>query len=62
MKNQIKELRVQIDGLAQLIKELKPIKQTIIDNDHFIRCFEKNIISNSFHIIKNVNSKEIEKQ
>lgn len=53
MKEQIKELRVKIDGLAQLTKDLKPVKhiykKAIINSEEF----ENDII--------HVNSKEIEK-
>jgi hypothetical protein len=31
MKEQIKKLRIQIDGLSQLVKELKPVRQFSID-------------------------------
>jgi hypothetical protein len=31
MKEQIKELRIQIDGLSQLVKELRPVGQFLID-------------------------------
>lgn len=52
MKKEIKELRVRIDGLAQLVKELKPIKLP--------KCIDaKTTIVNEQR--PSINSKEIEK-
>jgi hypothetical protein len=50
MNNQIKELRIKIDGLAQLIKELKPIEKSIRRQRGSLPA-----------TLKKVNSKEIEK-
>jgi hypothetical protein len=55
MIQEIKELRVNIDGLAQLTKELKPIKKKIKNNDNSL---SKEPLED-FILLEN--SKEIEK-
>lgn len=56
MREQVKELRLAIDGLAQLTKELKPINKLDIEDTIF------NILNETLGIEKSYqNSKEIEK-
>lgn len=55
MKESIKNLRIQIDGLAQLTKELKPIKTIEKPKEPVNNRFTSN------EIYIEVNSKEIEK-
>lgn len=61
MKEQIKELRISCDGLAQLTKELKPLKYTLNEKEleHY-----NNLYSSSNGILaltEEYNSKEIDK-
>jgi hypothetical protein len=58
MKEQIKELRVQIDGLAQLTKELKPIA---ISNDLEKAFTDFLVFGETEYKVKFYNSKEINK-
>jgi len=56
MQEQIKELRVKIDGLSQLVKELKPNRKTIVGYAHE---YPHKIAD---HVMfEKINSKEIEK-
>jgi uncharacterized protein (DUF342 family) len=59
MKQRIKDLRVTIDGIAQLTKELKPLSDCLAG----LINSEDSIVSNQVQIIRspNYNSKEIEK-
>jgi len=58
MKTEIKNLRIQIDGLAQLTKELKPIKTFENTDEHFLDFV---VFGKSIHKEIGFNSKEIEK-
>jgi hypothetical protein len=59
MIEQVKELRVNIDGLAQLTKELKPIE---LDMNDYIQSYSDLIeYPNLKYENKKLNSKEIEK-
>ena len=58
MKEQIKELRVKIDGLAQLTKELKPIE---LNMDDYIMSYSDLIEYPNLKKNLKLHSKEIEK-